>query len=107
MAYKEYTTSLRLCQPLFSHFRENLFAQGRVGWGEVGWGLVNSHSGTSKNRTKPTRTWTKPNKDETVHIAGFDCVLHGQKRKNFFAQPKNLPQIYMAKIGTQKSRFKI
>lgn len=44
---------------------------------------------------------------ETVHIAGFGCVLHGQKRKNFFAQPKNLPQIYMAKIGTQKSRFKI
>jgi len=73
----------------------------------VGEGLVNGHSGTYKNRTKPTRTWTKPNKVEIVHIAGFGYVLHGQKRKNFFAQPKNLPQIYMAKIGMQKSRFKI
>ena len=29
------------------------------------------------------------------------------KTKNFFAQSKNLPQIYMAKIGMQKSLFKI
>lgn len=32
--------------------------------------------------------------------------LYESKQKNFFAQPKNLPQIYMAKIGMQKSRFK-
>jgi len=68
----------------------------------MGEGLVNGQSGTHKNRIKPTYTWTKPNKVEIVHIAGFGCTLNGQKRKNFFAQPKNLPQIYMAKIGMQK-----